>query len=130
MKVSRLFTIDVELAEKLKQLDNQSELINNLLKEHFSFSSKKTGISEQKQAIFEQMKKKMRDMRKEIKIISEFEALNIDNFGIRWLKGQETEPSIFAIRAYLRGRELNNTTEQYLKGYKLIQEHGDLFEKN
>jgi hypothetical protein len=129
MKVSRLFTIDVELAEKLKQSGNQSSIINNLLKEHFSTSSKKSGIIEQKQAIFSNMKKKMRDLRKEIKIFADFEKLSIDNFGVRWLKGQESEPSIFAIKSYTRGRELNNTTEQYLKGWKLINEHGDLFEK-
>lgn len=129
MKVSRLFTIDVELAEKLKQSGNQSSIINNLLKEHFSTSSKKCGVIEQKQAIFSNMKKKMRDLRKEVKILTDFEKLSIDNFGVRWLKGQETEPSIFSIKAYTRGRELNNTTEQYLKGWKLIHDHGDLFEK-
>jgi hypothetical protein len=119
----------VELAEKLKQIPNQSGFLNDLLKEHFSISSKKIGIIEQKQAIFSNLKKKMRDMRKEIKIFSDFEAIGLDHFAIRWIKGQESEPSIWQIREYIRSRELEIKSEDFLKAYKLISEHGDLFQK-
>jgi hypothetical protein len=129
MKVSRLFTIDVEIAEKLKQTPNQSGFVNDLLKEHFSISSKKSGIVEQKQAIFSNLKKKMRDMRKEIKVFSEFEAIGLDHFALRWIKGQSEEPSIFSIREYIRGRELEVKTEDFLKAFRLIKNNGDLFEK-
>ena len=35
MRVMRSFTIDVELAERLKKEGNQSTLINDLLRQHF-----------------------------------------------------------------------------------------------
>ena len=39
MKVSRIFTLDVEIAQRLKGCDNQSEIVNRLLTEYFKFSS-------------------------------------------------------------------------------------------
>ena len=36
MKVARTFTIEQEIAELLKKEANQSDLINRLLKQHFS----------------------------------------------------------------------------------------------
>lgn len=129
MKVSRLFTIDVELAEKLKQMPNQSAYVNQILKESLSLSSKKSDIIEQKQAIYSNFKKKMREIRREIKIFSEFEEIGLDNFAIRWIKGQQTEPGFWTIKEYLKGRELKITEQQILKAYKIIKENGNLFEK-
>lgn len=129
MKVSRLFTIDVEIVEILAKHSNKSGLVNQLLKDYFEISSSKKGILEQKRAIFGQYKHKIKEIRKEIKVFSEFSKLEIDSYGMRWLKGQKEEPSIIAIREYIKGRMLKNTTEQYLKGWKMLQEHGVFFEQ-
>lgn len=41
MKVQKLITIDVEIAEKLRQLDNASAVVNQLCIEYFQFRSGK-----------------------------------------------------------------------------------------
>ena len=128
MKVSKLFTIDVEIAERLKSSGNSSALINKLLKEYYEIRSDKHGIFEEKRAIFEDLKKKMRQTRKEYTIISTLEAFKLDRFSIRWLKAQDQEPSILSIREYVRGRELNAQSENFLKAWRLLKEHGNLFE--
>ena len=48
MKTSVTYTIDVENAAKLQQIDNASGLVNKLLTEYFSYSSgkKKSDTSE------------------------------------------------------------------------------------
>lgn len=56
MKVSRLFTIDHELAERLTEEPNQSSTINELLKEYFSVAGSeedelKNGLKEADLAI-------------------------------------------------------------------------------
>lgn len=38
MKTSKLFTIDVEIVQKLQQEDNASALVERLLKEYFTFT--------------------------------------------------------------------------------------------
>lgn len=57
MKTSRLFTIDVELAERLSQT-NASKLINTLLKEYFEVRSDKNTLLSEKNAVLEQISKK------------------------------------------------------------------------
>lgn len=57
MKTSKLFTIDVELAERLKSL-NASRIVNELLKEYFEIRSDKSSILEEKEAVLEQLKQK------------------------------------------------------------------------
>lgn len=129
MKVSRLFTIDVEIAEKLKEFPNQSKYVNDLLNENLQNSHKNTSILQQKEANLSNFKKKMAQIRREIKIFSKFEELGLDNYCIRWIKGQETEPSIWSAREYIRSRGLEIQTEKLISAYKLIKENGNLFEK-
>lgn len=127
MKVSKLITIDVEIAEKLKQYPNSSGLINQLLKDHLQIMGGKTSVFEEKKAIFDDLKKKMAQIRKENKIISEFEALKLDKFALRWVLGQEKEPSFASIREYCRGRSLSIPSENFIKAFALVNKHGDLF---
>ena len=48
MKTNKQITIDVELMEKLRGLDNASALINRLLKEYFEIRSDKSSLLEEK----------------------------------------------------------------------------------
>lgn len=57
MKTSKLFTIDVDLAERLKNI-NASKIVNELLKEYFEIRSDKNSVLEEKQAVLEQLRKK------------------------------------------------------------------------
>lgn len=57
MKTGKLFTIDVEIAEKLTNL-NASKLVNELLKEYFQYRTGKNSLKEQKQAILKEIFKK------------------------------------------------------------------------
>lgn len=129
MKVSRLFTIDYEIAEKLKTFSNQSHYVNELLKENLSISSKKSGVIEQKQANLINLKSKMREIRKEIKVFSAFEELKLDNFAIRWLKGHMQEPSHWEMREYIKSRNLEIKTEDFLNAWNLIKHNEHIFEK-
>lgn len=57
MKTGKLFTIDVEIAEKLKNL-NGSKLVNTLLMEYFEHRSGKNSLKEEKEAVFKALSKK------------------------------------------------------------------------
>jgi len=59
MKISKLFTIDADLCEKLKNI-NASELVSNLLEQHFSIFNNKSSLLEQKKGILDDIKKKKR----------------------------------------------------------------------
>ncbi len=48
MKVTKTFTLDLEIIEKLKQEDNASELVNNLLTNYFNISDNKELSLEEK----------------------------------------------------------------------------------
>jgi len=57
MKTSKLFTLDVELVQKLKNV-NGSGLINRLLKEHFEHFNPKHTLLDEKKAILKGIQKK------------------------------------------------------------------------
>jgi len=57
MKTGKLFTLDIEIAEKLKNL-NASKLVNTLLKEHFDARGGKNTLKEQKKAVYDAISKK------------------------------------------------------------------------
>ena len=50
MKTNKQFTIDVDIAERLKQT-NASQLINTLLKEYFEVRSDKNTLLDEKTAV-------------------------------------------------------------------------------
>lgn len=59
MKISKLFTIDADLCEKLKNI-NASELVSQLLNQHFLIFDDKSSLLEQKKASLDEIKKKKR----------------------------------------------------------------------
>ena len=66
MKTSKLFTIDVDLAERLKNR-NGSELVNGLLKEYFELRSDKNTLKEEKKAVFDAISKKKSNFLKKLR---------------------------------------------------------------
>jgi len=128
MKVSRLFTIDVEIAEKLRNIDNASSLVNQLLRDHLEVRAGNNNIADQKKAIASNLKKKMFKIRKEIKIFDQLEAIGFDNFCIKFCQLHDN-PDVLLISKYIRGRNLNIKTEDFKKGYDLIKKNEHLFEK-
>ena len=40
-KINKNFTLDIEIVEKLRQIDNASNLVETLLKEYFQFTGEK-----------------------------------------------------------------------------------------
>lgn len=59
MKISKLFTIDADLCEKLKNI-NGSALVSQLLEQHFSIFDNKSSLLEQKKGVLDEIKKKKR----------------------------------------------------------------------
>ncbi|GAI23827.1 unnamed protein product, partial [marine sediment metagenome] len=57
MKTSKLFTIDAEIAEKLKKT-NASQLVNKLLQEFFEVRSDKNTLLDEKNALLNHFSKK------------------------------------------------------------------------
>ena len=68
MKTSKLFTIDVEIAERLKNM-NGSELTNRLLKEYFELRSDKSTLKDEKTAILKQLSKKKSNFLKKLRLL-------------------------------------------------------------
>ena len=68
MKTSKLFTIDVEIAERLKNT-NASLLVNGLLKEYFDLRSDKNTLKEEKIAVFDAISKKKSNFLKRLRLL-------------------------------------------------------------
>ncbi len=68
MKTSRLFTIDIDIAERLKNL-NASELVNRLLKGHFEVYSAKNTLLDEKKAVLSSISKKKRYFLKKLRLL-------------------------------------------------------------
>ena len=66
MKTSKLFTIDVDLAEKLKNV-NGSAIVNTLLKEHFELRTGKNTLRDEKKAVFDAISKKKSNFQKKLR---------------------------------------------------------------
>lgn len=69
MKTSKLFTIDTEIAEELKQIDNASMLVNDLLHDYFAINKQNSSVIEQKQASLKELKKKAVKLTKKLKLL-------------------------------------------------------------
>lgn len=126
MKTNKQITIDVELMEKLRGLDNASALINRLLKEYFEIRSDKSSLLEEKQAILDQIKQKKKKIAKDIRIIAEWEALGFDHYCKNWLKTRGQRPTEYEIKQYIKGRELDIPIEVFLKGYDMLNKFKEL----
>lgn len=68
MKTSKLFTIDIELAERLKNV-NGSQIVNTLLKEYFAIRSDKSSVLDEKTAVLEQIKKKKSNFLRTLRLL-------------------------------------------------------------
>ena len=68
MKTGKLFTIDVELAERLKNV-NASQLVNGLLKEYFELRQDKNTLKEEKNAVLKSIIKKKSNFLKRLKLL-------------------------------------------------------------
>ena len=66
MKTGKLFTIDVEIAERLKNI-NASQLVNGLLKEYFELRSDKNTLQEEKKAVLSHLLKKKESFLKRLR---------------------------------------------------------------
>ena len=66
MKTGKLFTIDVEIAERLKNI-NASGLVNGLLKEYFELRSDKNTLKEEKKAVLSHLLKKKESFLKRLR---------------------------------------------------------------
>ena len=66
MKTSKLFTINVDVADRLKNL-NASELVNRLLLEYFELKVDKNTLKEEKTAVLKAIIKKKRYFPKKLR---------------------------------------------------------------
>ena len=92
MKTSKLFTIDVEIAEKLKNT-NASELVNRLLKAELEFRSGKSTLLDEKKAEMKSFLKKKRDYRKKLRLLS------------RWMSVGWTISRRYGLKVALKNRQ-------------------------
>lgn len=68
MKTNKQFTIDIEIAERLKNT-NASQLVNTLLKEYFELRSDKNTLKEEKKAVFDAISKKKSYFLKKLRLL-------------------------------------------------------------
>ncbi|MBA7662234.1 hypothetical protein ES703_70260 [subsurface metagenome] len=125
MKVARTYTLDHEIVSKLQNI-NASELINRLLKDYFEAYSGKNTLLDEKNALYNQVLKKKRQISKEIKIINEWEGLEFDRFSKVWIRTRKEKPSVSEIKAYINNREIKNSTTNFIRGWELINKFGEL----
>lgn len=129
MKVNQTICLDVEIVDKLENI-NKSELINKLLQEHFDgITTKNMTILEQKQANYRAIRTKIKGIRLEIRVRKALSDMKIDQKAIRWCKGHDERPSSMESISYIRQRGLNITCEKLFKAWELIKKHGVIFEK-
>ena len=63
MKIHKIFTLDIEIVDRLNRIDNQSALINELLSDYFSIRADKITLFDQKRAERSALKKKVKRYR-------------------------------------------------------------------
>lgn len=68
MKTNKQFSIDVEIAEKLKDV-NASKLISGLLKEHFDLRKGKNTLKEEKMAVLASISKKKKNFLRRLRLL-------------------------------------------------------------
>ena len=76
MKIQRIFTLDLDIATELAKENNQSFLVNELLKAHFE----KIKISHMtREQILEQIKKTKAELEEKLKTYTELEQMGDKN---------------------------------------------------
>jgi len=132
MKVSKIFCIDVEIAERLKQIDNSSRLVNGLLEDYFRNYEQNSDEIEQKKALLRDFKKKSKAIRKEMCIYKTIKSLKFDNFCIKWCllhQNYSENERIGIMINYIKSRRLRISIEDFKKGYEIIEKNVNLFKK-
>jgi hypothetical protein len=129
-KINKNFTLDIEIVEKLRQIDNASALVENLLKQHFQFNGeKKNSLMNQMTFQLKNYSQTAKFLKKNIKILAEFEKKGIDKYLIRWLRGQEVVPTLSEVIAYRRDRSLEIKSDEIIKTWEVVNKNVQLFEK-
>jgi len=106
MKVSKLFTLDIEVVEALKMSENASHLVNQLLLDHLSIQSKDKDIERLNKK--KQLASKIKEINKEIRVFDQLKALGVDQKALNWLNNGNY-PNVHSLtwREYCRGRGIN-----------------------
>lgn len=124
MKTGKLFTIDVEIAEKLKNL-NGSKLVNDLLKEYFELRTGKNTLKDEKEAVLKDILKKKSNFRKKLRSF-------LNGIHLTWIifarhglkKGLRILQDLKS--SSISGNEIEGTKDQQLTLYlNNLNEHGD-----
>lgn len=102
MKVSRLFTIDVDVAERLSSIPNASKLVNDLLSEHLLVRNSDPLKEEQLKK--KQLQSKMKQINGKINARKRIDALGIDQKCLNWLKGNYPHVQKDDWERYVRSR--------------------------
>lgn len=128
MKVSRIFTLDVDVVEALRG-QNASALVNTLLKEHLAVKkSDPITEDEQKKKI---LKAKMREINMKLRVRKALQAQKCDKKMLNWVKGNLPEPSPHLFQRYCSGRGLGRSDLGAImaiikKNEWILEEHGTL----
>lgn len=131
-KINKNFTIDVEIVEKLKNIDNASALVEKLLKEHFQFDGeKKNNLIQTTAARLKNYSQTANKLKKEVKLLKQIEEIGLDKYTLRWLRGFAEKPYLHEIIEYRRQRDLPpaNFSDKCLKAWEVLQKDVELFEK-
>jgi len=127
MKVTKTFTIDVEILQKLQEI-NASDLINRLLHNYFNDSNNLGEIENQEEELKTKIKS-LEEQKKEIESKQAREkriaAININPQVKEWLLKLQQKPTILQINEYLKAYKIEKKTgdlELYLKAYDNLQE--------
>lgn len=129
MKINKLFCIDVNLVEKLNRIDNQSKLISDLLTDYFKISSGNSTILQQKEAFLKQNKVKMKEIKREIKLINKLKDLKFDQFCINYCYGKEFIATEIEIKEYIFNRRLKIDLEKFKICQDIVKQNGHIFKK-
>lgn len=98
-----------ELYFRLREVENISGLIQNLLRDHFKKTEKKQDknpISEIKENM-NKLQEKKAEIEKKQKEAERIKKIEAPNFLKDWLKKQEKKPSLFACRDFVKAKNLN-----------------------
>lgn len=106
MKVSKLFTLDIEVVEGLKSSENASHLVNQLLLDHLAIQSKDKEVERIKKK--KQLASKIKQINKEIRVFDQLKVLGVDEKCLNWLNNGNY-PNVHSLtwREYCRGRGIN-----------------------
>lgn len=129
-KINKNFTLDIEIVDKLKQIDNASKLVEDLLRQHFQFTGEKKNNLMQKTAFqLKNYSETAKKLKKEMKLLKEFEILNIDKYTLRWLLGFSEKPGMNDVISYRRQRDIDLNSDKVFKAWEVIKKDVQLFEK-